>query len=112
MSKKDRIDVTEGSGNVFADLGFADPELELLKSTMVQRIASIIRARKLTQVQAAKILGLDQPKVSGLLRGRFGGYSTDRLLRFLTALDQDVQLIVKARPRRAKRLAAISVIAA
>ena len=96
MSKNDAIEVTEGSGNVFADLGFADPDLELLKSTMVERIASVIRTRKLTQVQAAEILGLDQPKISALLRGRFGGYSTDRLLRFLTALDQDVQLIMKA----------------
>jgi predicted XRE-type DNA-binding protein len=112
MSKNDAIRVTEGSGNVFADLGFADPDLELLKSTMVQRIASVIRTRKLTQIQAAEILGLDQPKISALLRGRFGGYSTDRLLRFLTALDQDVQLIMKAKPRTAKRPAAIKVVAA
>ncbi len=112
MSKHNAIEVTEGSGNVFADLGFANPDLELLKSTMVQRIASVIRARKLTQMKAAEILGVDQPKISALLRGRFGGYSTDRLLRFLTALDQDVQLIVKAKPRRAKRAAAVSVVAA
>ena len=110
--KKHTIEVTEGSGNVFADLGFANPDLELLKSTMVQRIASVIRDRKLTQMKAAEILGVDQPKISALLHGRFGGYSTDRLLRFLTALDQDVQLIVKAKPRRARRPAAVSVIAA
>ena len=111
MSKHDPIEFIEEGDNVFAHLGFADPELELLKSTMVQRIASVIRARKLTQKRAAEILGLDQPKISALLRGRFGGYSTDRLLRFLTALDQDVQLIVKAKPRHAKRPAAISVVA-
>lgn len=112
MSKHKKIEVTEGSGNVFADLGFENPDLELFKSTIVQRITEVIRARKLTQVKAAEILGLDQPKVSALLRGRFGGYSTDRLLRFLTALDQDVQLVIKARPKRAKRPATMSVLAA
>ncbi len=112
VSKHESIEVVEGSGNVFADLGFANPELELLKSTLLQRITAVIRERKLTQVKAAEILGLDQPKISGLLHGRFGGYSVDRLLRFLIALDQDVHVVVKARPRRADRPAAVSVVAA
>lgn len=109
MSKSKVIKITKGSGNVFADLKFADPDLEQIKSTLVQRIASIIQARKLTQVKAAEILGLDQPKISALLHGRFGGYSLDRLIRFLTALDQDVKLIVKPKPKRVKRSAVISL---
>lgn len=99
MNKRTGESIIEGSGNVFADLGFANPELELLKSGLVQQIATVIERRRLTQVAAAEILGIDQPKISALLRGRFGGYSTDRLLRFLNALDQDIELIIKDKPR-------------
>jgi predicted XRE-type DNA-binding protein len=81
MSKRTGEPIIEGSGNVFADLGFANPELERLKFRLVQQIATVIERRGLTQSGAAEILGIDQPKVSALLRGRFGGYSTDRLLR-------------------------------
>lgn len=93
----EEITITSGSGNVFADLGFEDPEEMLLKAELVRRIFMELKRRKLTQVQAAEILGIDQPKVSALVRGRLTGFSVDRLLRFLIALGSDVDIIVKQR---------------
>src|SRR6516162_5060068 len=87
--------VEQGSGNVFADLGLSNPDLALAKAELVQRIRELIEERKLTQVMAAKLLGLDQPKVSALVRGRVEGYSMDRLFRFLTALGQRVEITVR-----------------
>lgn len=95
------ISVEKSSGNVYADLGYADSEDMLLKAQIVSKIAEIIHQRRLTQEQAAKILRLTQPKVSGLLRGQFRGVSEQRLLRCLTRLGRDVQIVVKAaRTRR------------
>src|SRR5215210_921583 len=74
--------VIEGSGNPYADLGFSNPDAMLAKAEVVRQIVNVIRARGLTQAQAAKLLELNQPKVSGLMRGRFVGFSLDRLLRF------------------------------
>ena len=91
---------TVGSDNVFEDLGFEHPEEELAKAKLVMAIGEAIRQRKLTQAQAAALLGIDQPKVSALLKGRYGGFSTDRLLRLLVALDRDVDIVV--RPARAR----------
>lgn len=93
-----QVEVT--SGNVFADLGIPNPDLALAKAELVQRIRELIVARKLTQVQAAELLGLDQPKVSALVRGRVAGYSIDRLFRFLNALGQQVEISVRPRPTR------------
>ncbi len=87
--------VERGSGNVFADLGFANPDLALAKAELVQCIREIIQERKLTQTKAANLLGLDQPKVSALVRGRVEGYTIDRLVRFLTALGQRVEIRVR-----------------
>ena len=92
----EEIGYTVSSGNVFADLGFEQPEEELAKAQLVGRIARLIEERGLTQ--AADMLGLDQPKVSALLRGRFGGYSLERLFRLPLALDSDVAIVV--RPKR------------
>ncbi|MEA2598188.1 MAG: hypothetical protein QOF01_4657, partial [Thermomicrobiales bacterium] len=78
--------VTVGSGNIHADLGFDDPDLELAKAELAREIASILEARQLTQKQAAAILGVDQPKISALVNGRLGVFSTERLMRFLTRL--------------------------
>jgi predicted XRE-type DNA-binding protein len=97
------IPVREGSGNVFADLGVANPEEELAKAQLASHIRHAIRRRRLTQMRAAALMGLDQPKVSALMNGRLGGFSSDRLLRFLMALGQDVQIVVKATPRRRAR---------
>lgn len=103
---KDRTDKIErGSGNVFADLGLPDAETHLLKAQLVARIDAILRARRLTQIRAAALLGLSQPDVSRLLRGDFRDYSVERLLRLLTALGRDVEIkLHKPRARRAGRL--------
>ncbi len=84
------------SGNVFADLGLPNPELALAKAELVQRIRASIVERKLSQAQAAELLGLDQPKVSALMRGRAAGYTIDRLFRFLVAFGQRVEIRVRA----------------
>lgn len=86
------------TGNVFADLGFQHPEEELAKAQLVLQIVELVRARRLTQEQAAELLGLPQPKVSLLLRGQTRGFSTDRLIRFLNRLGQDVDIVVRAKP--------------
>ena len=87
-----------GSGNVFKDLGYPDADVHLLKAELVARIDEIIRQRDLTQVEAAGLLGLSQPDVSRLLRGNFREYSMERLLRLLTGLGRDVEIVIR-RPR-------------
>lgn len=89
------IPVYESSGNVFADLGLPDAEEAQAKAGLAQRIAEVITLQGLTQAQAAERLGIDQPKVSYLLRGRLTGFSTDRLLKYLTLLDQDIQIVIR-----------------
>jgi predicted XRE-type DNA-binding protein len=79
---------------VFADLGILNPDLAVAKAELVQRLRIVIAERKLTQAKAAELLGLDQPKVSALVRGRVEGYTLDRLFRFLTALGQRVEITV------------------
>ena len=91
------IKVQSSSGNVFADMGLQNPEELLIKAKLVRQISKIIAARKITQTEAAQILGIDQPKVSALLSGKFSGFSTERLLRFLNALGNDVEIRVKMR---------------
>ena len=92
-----------GSGNVFADLGLPNPELALAKARLVQRIREIIAERRLTQARAAELLGIDQPKVSALVRGRVEGYTYDRLFRFLNALGQRIEITLRPGSRGAKR---------
>jgi predicted XRE-type DNA-binding protein len=92
--------VEKSSGNVYADLGYAESEDMLVKARIVSKIAEIIDQRRLTQEQAAEILRLTQPKISRLLRGQFRGISERRLLRCLTRLGRDVQIVVKQKPRR------------
>jgi len=93
-------DVEASTGNVFADLEVPDADAALAKAELARRSCAILAARKLTQAQAAAILGIDQPKVSALIRGKLDGFSTERLFRFLNALGQDVEIVV--RPRRQK----------
>ncbi len=93
----------ESSGNVFADLGLPDAEERLVKATLALEIGRIIKARKLTQQAAAKLMGIDQPKVSHVLTGRLAGYSTERLMGFLTALGRDVEIVVRTPPRRRRQ---------
>lgn len=92
------------TGNVFADLGLPNAGEHLVKAGLVVRIGRIIRQRKLTQAAAAEIMGIDQPKVSAMLSGQFRGYSVERLMRFLVALGQDVEIVVKPRRRSAAEL--------
>jgi len=93
------IPVTGSSGNVFADMQLPEPEEELTKAQLASHIRQVIRRRRLTQVAAASLLGIDQPKVSALLNGRLTNFSSERLIRLLTALGQDVEITVKAKPR-------------
>ena len=93
-----------GTGNVFADLGLPDAAEHLIKAGLVVRIDRSIRHRKLTQAAAAQLMGIDQPKVSAMLSGRFRGYSVERLMRFLVALGHDVEIVVKPRRRGAAEL--------
>lgn len=83
-----------GSGNIFADMGLPNPGQELLKARLTLQIYSIIKDRGLTQAEAAKILGIQQPRVSSLARNRSGDFSVGRLIEFLTALGQDVAITV------------------
>jgi predicted XRE-type DNA-binding protein len=88
------IDHTVSSGNVFADIGVAQPEEANAKAELALQINSLIEERALTQTQAAKVLGINQPKVSALMRGQLAGFSIERLIRFLAALGRDVQIVV------------------
>lgn len=90
-------------GNVFADLGLPDPADRLAKAELARRISLIIAERRLTQVEAALLLGIDQPKISALVRGRLGGFSLERLMRFLNILGRDVEIVVKPRPKGRRR---------
>src|SRR4051812_16028418 len=94
-------EVEASSGNVFADLAMPGADEALAKAELARRIAAVLAQRKLTQARAAAVLGIDQPKVSALIRGKLDGLSTDRLFRFLNALGQDVEIVV--RPRRPGR---------
>ncbi len=87
--------IRDGSGNVFADLELPQAEERLAKAELARAIGKAIGARNLTQREAAELLGVDQPKVSQVLNGRLNGFSTERLLRFLTRLGRDVEIRVK-----------------
>src|ERR1700733_3398902 len=100
---KKKIKYLESSGNVYADLGIKNPEEALAKSELARQIGKIIKKKKLTQKQAAEILGIDQPKISALIRGRLRSFSLERLIRFLNELGQDVRIMVSPTKSRSKR---------
>jgi len=89
-----------GSGNVFKDLGVPNAEEHLIKAQLVFKIDKIMKDKRLKQAAAAALLGVKQPDVSKMLRGEFRQFSVERLLRFLVALDQDVEIVIK--PRRSR----------
>ncbi len=93
---------TKSSGNVFADMGMPDSDKYLAKVELARQINKIIVDRSLKQAQAAKILEVDQPKVSALSCGRLDGFSIERLIGFLNKLDRDVEIVVKKKPTRRK----------
>jgi predicted XRE-type DNA-binding protein len=99
----------EGSGNVYTDLRVANPQQARAKADLAHRIVDIIEARELTQVQAGKVLGVDQPKVSALKRGRLTDFSIERLVGFLLALGHDVRITVTPRPRSSRKPPALEV---
>jgi predicted XRE-type DNA-binding protein len=109
MSGKTRV--TASSGNVFKDLGLPNPEELLAKAELVRHISGVIEQRGLTQVEAAEVLGTTQPKISDLLRGHLAGFSMERLIRYLNALDRDVEIVVR-RKARGRKHGNVSVIAA
>ena len=96
MKRNAKIRVKEGSGNIFADLGFANAEREDLKARLTLQIYRLIKQRGLTQARAGEVLGIKQPHVSSLMRGRSGAFSVERLMNFLVALGQDVQITVRS----------------
>jgi len=93
------FEIEEGSGNVYADLNTADAGEMLVKAHLASKICSILKARHLTQMQAAAVLGLPQPKVSDMMRGKFRGISETKMIDCLARLGRDVQIVVKAAPR-------------
>lgn len=103
----DNVEIERGSGNGFANLGLQDAEAHLLKAQLVTRIDDVVRRRGLKQVEVAKLLGLSQPDVSRLLRDSFREYSLERLLRLLTALRRDVNIVI--RESRSERQGKLSI---
>ena len=95
MQKNTRIRVKQGSGNIFRELGFPNPEREHLKARLTLAIYRLIKDRGLTQTEAGQILGIKQPHVSSLMRGQSGNFSVERLMDFLTSLGQDVEITIK-----------------
>jgi predicted XRE-type DNA-binding protein len=100
--------LTQGSGNVFRDLGLPNPEQELLKAQLTPQIYSILKDTGMTQVEIAKILGVQQPQVSLLVRNRAGNFSVGRLMEFLTALRQAVEITVRPSRREHGALSVVS----
>ena len=92
-------DVITSSGNVFEDIGLSEPADRLAKAELARKIAEIITKRHLNQADAAKLLGVDQPKVSSIMNGRLSGFSLERLIHFLNVLGREVQIVVKQKPR-------------
>jgi len=103
--------ITRGTGNVFADLGYADAEERQTKLRLAHAINDVVASRRLTQAAVAEKLGVNQPKVSALACYKLAGFSVERLMIFLTALDRDVDIVIKKKPR-SRAVARISVVAA
>lgn len=103
--------ITRGTKNVFADLGYPDAAERQAKLRLAFALNQVLDHRGLTQAEAAKLLGVNQPKVSALRRYKLAGFSVERLMTLLTALDQDVEIVIKSKPR-SRRAARISVVAA
>src|SRR5213083_816053 len=103
--------ITRGSTNVFEDLGYSDAPQRQAKLRLAYALNQVLEGRKLSQAEAANVLGLTQPKISALRNYKLAGFSVERLMNLLTALDQDVEIVVKRKPR-SRRAARIKVVAA
>ncbi len=108
---RDDETITRGTGNVFADLGYADADERQTKLRLAHAINGVIARRRLTQAAAAEKLHVNQPKVSALANFKLDGFSVERLMTFLTALDQDVEIVIRNKPR-SRPAGRISVVAA
>jgi|SRR5215467_5151243 len=104
---KGRAKHTKSVGNVFADLELPDPEDRMLKARLTIEIRRLIEAKSWTQAEAAKAMGVDQPKVSHLMRGRLSGFSVDRLIAILNRLGHDVEVRISATEQRRRKAATI-----
>ena len=93
MTRKMMIEA--GSGNIFADLGLPDADTHFLKAQIVSEIYRLVSAQEMTQTQAGKRMGISQPEVSRMFKGRFREYSIERLMEFLTTFDRDVEIVVR-----------------
>jgi predicted XRE-type DNA-binding protein len=101
------VNIEIGHGSVYRDLGHKNYEEMGTKADLVIELSKAIKLKRLTQTQAAEIIGLTQPKLSELLNGRFRGYSVERLMHFLNEFGQDIKIVVQSKPRNRK--ACISV---
>jgi len=110
--RRQMADIKEGSGNVFHDLDLADAGELLVKAELTRQIHDLIKRRGLTQAAAGRLLGLAQPDVSQLVRLRHTGFSTDRLLRLLLKLGQDVDIVLKPVSKRRRTPGKVRVVAA
>ena len=104
-------EITRGTGNVFADLGYPDATERQTKLRLAYALNQVLEQRKLSQAEAAKVLGVTQPKVSALRHYKLAGFSVERLMTLLNALDQDVEIVISRKPR-SRRAARTSVVAA
>jgi predicted XRE-type DNA-binding protein len=113
MAKRsaDSIEITRGSKNVFEDLGYPDAAERQAKLRLAYALNQVLQERNLTQTAAAKVLGLTQPKVSALRHYKLAGFSVERLMTLLTVLDQDVEIVIRNKPR-SRGTARITVVAA
>lgn len=110
-STERREQVTRGTGNVFADLGFPDAAERQAKLRLAYALNQVLAAGKLSQAEAAKVLGVTQPKVSALRNYKLSGFSVERLMNLLTAVDQDIEIVIRRKPR-SRKVGRISVVAA
>jgi predicted XRE-type DNA-binding protein len=101
--------IEKSSGNIFADIGFANDQEMLVKANLALKISEIIAQRRLTQIEAAAILGMPQPKLSKLLRGQFHGVSETKMLECLNKLGRDIQIVIR-KANRDKRIGRTSVV--
>jgi predicted XRE-type DNA-binding protein len=98
---------TKSSGNIFADIGIPEPEIALAKAQLALRLADIIEERGLTQAAAGEVLGIDQPKVSMIVRGRLRDFSLERLAQLLTKFNQDIEISVRPSDREGRFIATV-----
>jgi predicted XRE-type DNA-binding protein len=95
MANYQDIELEKSCGNIFADLEIPDSDEYLAKAKLASKICELINQRNLTQTEAGKLLGVNQPKISALMTGKLDGFSSERLFRFLNALDQEIEIIIK-----------------